>query len=862
MKQVQNNKIVIGILAHVDSGKTTLSESILYKTGIIRKQGRVDYGTSYLDTNHIERERGITIFSSQAVFSYRDIEFTLLDTPGHIDFSPEAERTLKVLDCAILVVSGSEGVQNHTETLWHLLESYNIPVFLFINKMDISPYSHVEIMTDLKKRLGDGCVNFNAVLTDEFAEELAVCDEALMESYVSGNNFEMSDIRAAVANRRLFPCYFGSALKSSGVSLLLDGLADYAPLPDYGSELGMRVYKISKDEQDERLTHVKVTGGSIRVRDNIIKKNPDGTETSVGKINSIRIYSGSKFTTINEATAGTICALTGLSGTYSGEGFGFEKDSRAAHLEPVLNYRVILNDNTDVFTALANFRRLEEEEPELRVSWNERLGEIYFSIMGEVQLEILKRLISERFGMDVDFDEGGIAYKETIEAPVIGIGHYEPLRHYAEVQLLLEPLPRGSGLRFLSDCPDNRFDRSMQRLVLAHLHEKTHTGVLTGSPITDIKITLIAGKASIKHTDGGDFREAAYRAVRQGLRSAKSLLLEPWYNFRLEVPAECIGRALNDLSQMGADFTPPESDKITALISGSAPVTTMRSYQRDLISYTKGKGKLTLTFKGYEKCHNQAEVIATFGYDPDRDIANTGDSIFCENGTGFIVKWDKVHEYKHIDAGIKLGISQSTEFAEAAERYMRAVASDAELMKIFESVYGPIKRRVVNEPKKIKAEKPAAVKANKTSQKTKSKEYLLIDGYNIIFAWNDLNKLAQKSLDLARNELIKRICNYQGFHNCETIIVFDAYKVKNNPGELEKINNINVVYTKEAETADTYIERVTHELAKTNRVRVATSDSQEQLIILGSGAIRISASAFLAEVEETEKSIREYLFEL
>ncbi|MCI8387138.1 MAG: GTP-binding protein [Clostridiales bacterium] len=851
--------ITIGILAHVDSGKTTLSESILYKTGVLKKLGRVDYGNSFLDTNSIERDRGITIFASQAQFTHSDIEFTLLDTPGHIDFSPEMERTLKVLDYALLVISGTDGVQTHTETLWRLLASYKIPVFIFVNKMDISMLSHRELMNDLKQRLDENCIDFNASLTDDFAEEVALCSEKLMDSYASGIEFKTDDIRKAIAERQLFPCYFGSALRSDGVNLLLDGLAEYISIPAWRSDFGAKVYRITQDEQGERLTHIKLTGGSLKVKNLLTGSSPDGSEWSE-KINQIRLYSGTKFKTLNEIEAGMVCTLTGLTAAYPGEGLGFEKDSGAAYLEPVLNYRVILPSSIDTHTALTLFRQLEDEEPELHIVWNEQLGEIHFRIMGDVQLEVLKRLIFERYGMDIEFSDGGIAYKETIAAPVIGIGHYEPLRHYAEVQLLLEPTARGSGLQFASDCDPEQLGFSWQRLILTHLSEREHIGVLTGSPITDMKITLIAGRASEKHTEGGDFRQAVYRAVRQGLRSARSVLLEPWYDFKIELPTESVGRAMTDITQFGGHFSAPDSNGEYSIITGSAPTASMRGYHRKLVDYTKGRGRLSLSVRGYEKCCNSDEIIAAFGYDPDRDVDNTADSIFCARGAGFAVKWSDVPQYKHIDSGIELDSSDEADIADRVERYIRTVADDAELMRIFERTYGPIKHKTIHEPR-VKKSAPTVSKPIKspTRYSSKSKEYLLIDGYNIIFAWDELNKLAAESLDLARNELITRISNYQGFKQCEIIIVFDAYKVKHGQGELERINNISVVYTKEAETADTYIEKATHELSKTHRVRVATSDNQEQLIILGNGAIRLSASGFHAEVEAVEKEIREFL---
>lgn len=849
------NKIVIGILAHVDSGKTTLSESILYKTGVLRSLGRVDHETSYLDSNQIERERGITIFSSQAVFTRRDIEFTLIDTPGHVDFSAETERALNILDAAILVISGTEGVQSHTETLWRLLESYRVPTFIFVNKMDISHSSCQQLMCELRARFGDGCVDFTQCGTDEFNEELAMCDERLMETFAEGLEFDVRNIREAVANRRLFPVYFGSALKGDGVEALLDVIAEYCPRPQYGSEFGARVYKITQDENGERLTHLKLTGGSLKARDELSGKTAGGSDWTE-KATMLRIYSGDKFRPVTEVTAGTVCTVAGLAHTYPGEGLGFEVDSGAALLEPILDCLVILPDGVDTHTALTKFRLLEDEEPQLKIDWNERMQEIHFHVMGEIQLEVLHRIISDRFGWDVRFGEGRIAYKETIAAPVIGVGHFEPLRHYAEVQLLLEPGARGSGVVISSDCSVNELDRNWQRLILSHLYEKTHVGVLTGSPITDIKLTLIAGRAHKKHTEGGDFREATYRAVRQGLRMAKSILLEPWYNFRLELPSDAVGRAANDLVRMDARFEPPCVMGETAIISGSAPAASMRGYNRELASYARGKGRLSISLRGYEPCANTDEVVAAIGYDPDRDIDNPADSVFCVNGSGSIISWDKVNDYKHIDCCNELLREDETEFTERCERYLKTVADDNELARIFEMTYGPIKKKTYTEPKR---KLPSPKQTVMTAPRAPMKEYLLVDGYNIIFAWDELRALAQKSLDLAREELINRLCSFQAIKGCEIILVFDAYKVKQNPGSIEHIHNISVVYTKEAETADSYIEKTAHELAKNYRVRVATSDGTEQLIILGSGAVRLSARLFHAEVAEVEKQLREII---
>jgi len=853
-------KLTIGIIAHVDSGKTTLSEAILYKAGIIRKLGSVNKGSSYMDTNEIERDRGITIFSSSATFEMGDTEFTLLDTPGHVDFSPETERALRVIDCAVLVISGTDGVHSHTSTLWKLLAKYNIPTVIFVNKMDITALTHDDICENLRMGLGDGIVNMGALVLERCQEELAMCSEKLMDSFLSGENFSDGDICDAVAERRLFPCYFGSALRAEGVNMLLDGIAKYVRAPEYGDKFAAKVYKITRDK-NEILVHIKVTGGTLRVKDTLSGRLRDGSEWSE-KVNTIRICSGEKYRSVNEVTAGTVCALTGITNAYPGQGLGEEKDCGAAHLEPVLSYRVDLPEGVDTHTALEKFRQLEKEEPALHIMYSERTGEIYFGIMGEVQLEVLTRIIAERFSMNVSFSDGSISYRETIRRASVGIGHYEPLRHYAEVQLLIEPLPRGSGLEFTADR-DCGLEGHFRRLVVSHLYEKTHVGALTGSPITDVRITLIAGRSHLKHTEGGDFRQATWRAVRQGLRSAESVILEPWYDFRLEVPTESIGRAMTDISAMGGKFSEPELTNGMSIISGSAPVSKMRGYHRELIGYTKGSGKLFTSLHGYEECADPDAVIAECGYDADRDTDNTADSVFCDHGAGFTVPWYEVPDYKHLETGVELEDEPSDELTERAHRYMRTVADNEELMRIFERTYGPIKSRKFNEPKAKMAVPSPKRRTSPTRSAAHSaysgSEYLLVDGYNIIYSWDDLRALSEKSLDLARTALCDRMSNYQGFRGCDVIVVFDAYKVKRNPGETEKIGGITVVYTKEAETADTYIERVSHELAKNHRVRVATSDGQEQLIILGSGAIRVSARGLLAELCEVERSIREII---
>lgn len=843
-------KITVGILAHVDSGKTTLSESVLYQTGVLRTLGRVDHGNAFMDSHEIEQDRGITIFSNQAVFVMDSVEVTLLDTPGHVDFSTEMERTLQVLDYAILVISATDGVQSHTETLWQLLIRYEIPCFIFVNKMDLSYRSRAELMEELKKKLSSSCIDFTDM--KGLTEELALCDDCLMESFLEETPMEEEQLRQAIQNRHVFPCFFGSALKSEGVAELLKGLEQYTKSRDYGSTFGAKVFKITQSPQGERLTHLKITGGTLKVKE-LLKGNKGNWSA---KVNQIRLYSGTKFELKSEVGAGTVCAVTGLEATMPGEGLGMEPDSEGAVLEPILNYKMVLPSGTDVHTALTKLKVLEEEDPHLHIVWQESLQEIHVRIMGEIQLEVLKRMIAERFCMEVSFCYSSIAYKETIKKAVVGVGHYEPLRHYAEVHLLLEPGDAGSGLVFDTRCSEDNLDKNWQRLILTHLQEKQHVGVLAGMPITDMKITLIAGRAHQKHTMGGDFRQATYRAVRQGLRSAESVLLEPWYRFRLEVPADCVGRAMTDVQGMGGSFDPPETVGDTALLTGCVPAGSVQHYQQELLGYTKGRGRISCVLKGYEPCHNEQEVLEELQYDADGDLEHPADSVFCDHGAGFTVKWDKVSQYQHVDSGIRL---EPEEVAVAkAVSYSNRLASDEELMKIFEMTYGPVKRRT-HQTFQTKKERPSEWKPAKQKTKHFDKEYLLIDGYNIIHAWEDLRKLAEKNMDLARQTLIHRICNYQGFHQRETIVVFDAYQVEGGLGSVEKVCNVHVVYTKEAETADMYIEKVTHELGKQHRVRVATSDHLEQLIIIGNGAIRISAEAFLAEVEDTERQIREFL---
>lgn len=849
-------RLTIGILAHVDAGKTTLSEMLLYKTGEIRRLGRVDHGDTFLDNNSLERSRGITIFSKQAVLKHDDCIISLLDTPGHIDFSVEAERVLQVLDYAVLVISGTNGVQSHTETLWRLLSRYNIPTFLFINKMDIAENRNSDLIGELTKRFGAGFVDFSADRSSEaFYEAVSMCDNILMEQFLENGSVNDGDIVSAIAGRRIFPCCFGSALKDIGVDEFIEVLCNYTAQPVFGNEFGAKVFKIADDGQGNRLSYMKITGGSLKVRTAVSDCGKKWTE----KVNQIRIYSGAKFQAVDEAVAGTVCAVTGLTKTVTGQGIGAERDSFSPVIEPVLSYRIDLPPDVDAHTALSKLRILEEEDPQLHIVWNEQLQEIHIALMGKIQLEILKSIIAERFGMNVDFSNGGITYKETIENKVEGVGHYEPLRHYAEVHLILEPAERGSGVRFCSSCREDDLDKNWQRLILSNLQEKTHLGVLTGSPLTDVKITLASGRAHLKHTEGGDFRQASWRAVRNGLMKAKSVLLEPRYDFRLEIPNENVGRALTDIQQMCGEFEPPVSNGETTVIIGNAPVSEMQDYHSDVIGYTHGRGRLICTVKGYFPCHNQDEIIAAAGYDPESDLDNSADSVFCAHGAGFNVKWNEVGSYMHLESAHK---ERNDDFFEPITRqqvssYRDRLVEDKELMEIFERTYGPIKR---DKRTAMYTEKePASSKKFKASPIPKGPEYLLVDGYNIIFAWDELKKAAEENLDLARSMLINMLCNYQGFRQCILILVFDAYKVKGSVGEVEKVNNITVVYTKEAETADTYIEKATHDLSREHRVRVATSDNLEQTIILGNGAYRISASEFYDEIKRTEKAIREFI---
>ena len=842
-------RLTIGILAHVDSGKTTLSEGLLYCAGMLRKLGRVDHGDAFLDTHALEKSRGITIFSKQARLLYGNCEFTLLDTPGHVDFSAEAERTLSVLDYALLVVSGSEGIQPHTETLFKLLCRYSVPTFVFINKMDISHLSRQELMGGLKK-MGDGFIDFSAgVPKEEFYDGLAMCSEDMMERYLDTGTVPADAIRQSIRQRQVFPCFFGSALKLEGIKELLAGLEEYTAEPPRGDEFGARVFKISDDPQGARLTHMKITSGCLKVKD--VLHGSCWAE----KADQIRIYSGAKYQTVDQAPAGMVCAVTGLTAAHPGDGLGAEAGAPSPVLEPVLAYRAVLPEGVDAHKALSALRKLEDADPALHVAWNEGLQEIRVQLMGEVQLEIIQSLLKERFGLDIGFDQGGILYKETITSTVEGVGHYEPLRHYAEVHLLLQPLDAGGGLVFSTGCKEDELDKNWQRLILTHLKEKTHLGVLTGSPITDMSITLVAGKAHLKHTEGGDFRQATYRALRQGLMQAESRLLEPWYSFSLQVPQECVGRAMNDLQAMGAIFDPPEQRQEDAVISGTAPVIKLQGYPAVLTGYTKGRGRLSCEGARYLPCHNSDEVIAAIGYDPESDTDNPADSVFCSHGAGHTVKWNAVFDNMHIPAVLRP--KSEPEHEHAAPILSRS--DEEELIRIYERTYGPIRSNPIaafRPSVSVQSQGFRLPEATETGP-----EYLLVDGYNIIFAWDDLAAIAKEDMDLARSRLVNLMCNYRGLHRCEIILVFDAYRIKGNTGSVETVNNISVVYTKEAETADSYIERTTHGLSKNYRVQVATSDRMEQLIIIGNGAMRISADAFRKEVDRTEAAMRELMAE-
>ena len=848
----------VGLLAHVDAGKTTLSESILYQSGAIRNLGRVDHQDAFLDTDEMERERGITIFSKQAVLTWKDTEITLLDTPGHVDFSAEMERVLQVLDCAVLVISGADGVQGHTETLWKLLTRYGIPVFLFVNKMDQEGTDCGKLLAELKSRFSEGCIDFGRVETgaEEVIEEIAVCDEQTMEEYLEKGSVAAASIRRLVAERKIFPCYFGSALHLQGVEELMNGICTYQMQKEYPAVFGAKVYKIARDGQGNRLTYLKVTGGTLKVKD-VIGENGD-------KVNQIRVYSGEKYELLSEADAGKVCAVTGLAETYPGQGLGAEKDSELPILEPVLTYRIILPDDCNVHTMLRDLKLLEEEEPELHVVWIEKSQEIHVQLMGDVQIEILQRIIKERFGVLVEFGEGSIVYKETIAAPVEGVGHFEPLRHYAEVHLRLEPGERGSGIQFDSECSEDVLDRNWQRLVLTHLEEKEHKGVLTGSVITDMKITLTSGKAHLKHTEGGDFRQATYRAVRQGLKKAESVLLEPYYEFRIELPSEIVGRAMTDIQNRFGKFEAPETLGEMTVLTGIAPVSTLSGYQKDVIAYTGGRGRISLTLKGYDLCHNQEEVVAARGYDSELDLANPTGSVFCAHGAGFVVDWDEVEEYMHMERTLdQTGEEGLAEVTLPKRRHSSIELTQEELDAIYVRTPDPVKQNhgPVTVCAKEKDREPGSAYTDpkwerRRREKEGRQEYLLVDGYNIIFSWEELRELSEKDIGAARGKLADILSNYQGYRKCTLILVYDAYKVEGNPGEVMKYHNIYIVYTKEAETADQYIEKTVRRIAKDAAVTVATSDGLEQVIILGQGANRMSAPGLKEEIERTLAEVR------
>lgn len=859
-------KLVIGILAHVDAGKTTLSESLLYLSGRTRKLGRVDWKDAYLDNYELERARGITIFSKQAVFDIGDVQVTLLDTPGHVDFSTEMERTLQVLDYAVLVISGADGVQGHTRTLWHLLDAYRIPVFLFINKMDQDGTDRERLMDGIKKQLSHGCVDFGQVHGRDFMEQVAMCDEELLSAYLETGRIDGAQIREYIRKRRLFPCYFGAALRLDGVGALMQGLAKYSVIPSYPDKFGARVFKISRDEQGNRLSHIKVTGGTLKVRDVV------GNGTWEEKVNQIRIYSGSKFEAVNNAEAGTVCAVAGLTQTRPGEGLGADEGIIVPVLEPVLSYRIILPDGCDPREMLPKLRQLEDEDPALRISWDEQLREIQAKIMGEVQTEVLQSVIKDRFGTDVSFDAGRIIYKETIADTVEGVGHFEPLRHYAEVHLLLEPGERGSGLQFAVDCSDDILAGNWKNLILTHLKEKEHKGVLTGYPITDMKITLVSGRAHISHTSGGDFREATYRAVRQGLMEAGSVLLEPYYSFRLEVPEKLAGHALADIDKMRGTCAISRIENGTAYIEGEAPVATMKNYQKELTAYTRGMGKIFCSLKGYEPCHNAEEVIEMIGYDPERDVENPSGSVFCANGSGFFVSWDRVKDYMHVESYFKKvspggemnedGAGDGDRASIIQEKWLAADEVDRILTQSSFANQGKrsswkkrrniYDRRSADDPRK---EAPASGQ----EEKEEREENLLVDGYNIIFAWPELKEMAQDNMDSARTRLLDLLGKYRGMRKCRVIAVFDAYRVQRRNEDVFDYDDVHVVFTKEAQTADEYIEKFAHDNRKRYDITVATSDNLQQVIILGAGCSVMSAGDLKKEIESLDESISKAL---
>lgn len=869
---------MIGILAHVDAGKTTLSESMLYLSGTIRNLGRVDNKDAFLDNNEMERARGITIFSKQAMFFIDDTQITLLDTPGHVDFSAEMERTLQVLDYAILVISGADGVQGHTQTLWHLLQVYQIPVFLFINKMDQNGTNQDAILQEVRKRFGDGCIDFGQERNEEFYEQIAMCEEELLEKFLEYGEVTEECIQLAIQKRKVFPCFFGSALKLDGVESFMKGLVDYTVPRQYPESFGAKVFKITRDDSGNRLTYMKITGGTLKVRDALSnqKKLTCGNEsenvllagekyrkeiTWEEKVNQIRCYSGKKYEVVNEIAAGSICAVTGLTQTYPGEGLGIESVETIPILEPVLSYQIILPLGCDPRTMLPKLRQIEEEEPELHIVWEEELQEIQAQIMGEVQIEILQNIIKERFGVEVEFGTGRIVYKESIANMVEGVGHFEPLRHYAEVHLLLEPGERGSGLQFELGCSEDELERNWQRLVLTHLQEREHRGVLTGSAITDMKITLVTGRAHKKHTEGGDFREATYRAVRQGLKQAESVLLEPYYEFQLEIPEVMVGRAMTDIEKMHGICELTKSENDMAVLVGSAPVVTMKNYHKEVLAYSKGQGRLFCNLKGYEPCHNAEEIIEIIGYDSERDINHPTGSVFCAHGAGFLVPWNEVKEYMHIESVLK----EKKDPTKLLQEESVSVDSREDWIDIEEIDRILSKTYYANRGNKAgwKKEKSIIQSYARTSSKTNRKwetktEYLLVDGYNIIFAWEELRELAKDNIEGARGKLMDILCNYQGIRKCQLMLVFDAYRIQGHPTEIYDYHNIHIVYTKEAETADQYIEKFAHENCNHYNVVVATSDGLEQIIIRGQGCTLLSATDLKEEVDRAAKETLEH----
>ena len=894
-------KIVLGILAHVDAGKTTLAEGILHACGTIRKAGRVDHKDAFLDNGDMERARGITIFSKQARVTWKDCDITILDTPGHVDFSAEMERTLQVLDYALLVIDGKDGVQGDVHTLWQLLGRYRVPVFIFVNKMDQPGTDREAILAELKHKLDNNIMEIPSDIASEpeAAEELAMCSEQLMEEYLENGSIDADSVNDAICERKLFPCFFGSALKEEGITELLDGINSMTENMEYPEEFGARVYKIGRDASGARLTYMKVTGGTLKVKMMIgNRSSAEGDNVWEEKADQLRLYNGAGYQMTEKVEAGDICAVTGLLKTFAGQGLGIESENSAPVLEPVITYRLILNDETDPVVALGKVRQLEEEEPELHVTWQEESREIHIQVMGQVQMEILKSTLADRFGIEAEFDAGSIVYKETLAEPVVGIGHFEPLRHYAEVHLLMEPGERGSGVQIASLCSSDELDKNWQRLILTHLEERIHPGVLTGSELTDVRIILIAGRAHDKHTEGGDFRQATYRAVRQGLRSGRNILLEPWFDFRLEVPADNIGKAMSDVTRMHGEFEPPVTEGDKCILTGSAPAATMRDYSREVTAYTRGHGRLTCTLKGYEPCHNAEEVIAECGYDPEADIANPTGSVFCAHGAGFVVPWYEVRDYAHVEDGWKRDDGSGTNtcgtnstnnenkkdgitvpLKNASYRSSEQYITQEEIEEIFRQTYRKKPeelslfkkhngRKHSNTGSSSGSSNGSSARTGRVSEKRHipkqepMEEYLLVDGYNIIFAWPELNELSKDNLDSARRNLMDILCNYQGYKGCNLILVFDAYKVKGNPGSVEKYHNIYVVYTKEAETADQYIEKTVHDMHQTPpnkgryRVTVATSDALEQMIVWGNGAQRISALGFKADIENASQGIK------